>query len=256
MAGKRPDPTKRSEEEFPARYRSERYPGASVAVDVVILTVVDVDLKILLVQRKEHPFRGVWALPGGFVDVGDGAGDRGEDLDRAAARVLAAKTGLPATSLYLEQLYTFGKARRDPRARILSVAYYALVRPDLVPFVEARESGAEGGEPRARWTPVSQVERMTLAFDHQEIVAMALGRIRGKVDYTDIAFSLVPSTFTIAELRSVWEVIKAEAHDPGNFRRRFGRMLEDSVIEKAPGRRITVSRPAAVYRFRRPGGEE
>ena len=254
MATRRPTGAGESETEFLVRYRKQDYPRPSVAVDVVILTVVDVELKVLLVQRRDHPFRGNLALPGGFVDVGDGFENQGEDLDGAAARVLAAKTGLPAASLYLEQLYTFGKAYRDPRMRVLSVGYYALVRPDLVPFVEAREAGASpDGEPGARWVPVNEALESRLAFDHRDIIEMAQRRIRGKIDYTDIAFALVPTTFTIAELRSVWEVIKGEAHDPGNFRRRFNRMLEDGLIEKAQGRRITVSRPAAVFRFKRTG---
>lgn len=251
VSRKPPEIDEEDESEFLAHYQGEEYPRPSVAVDLVILTIVDVDLKVLLVRRSEHPFKGVRALPGGFVRVGDSSKNQGEDLDAAAARVLSEKTGLPSRSLYLEQLYTFGKANRDPRMRVISVAYYALVRPDLVPFVEARQM-VENGSPRAVWLSFSQTGSEPLAFDHSEILKTAVKRISGKIDYTDIAFELVPATFTIGELRSVHEVIKGTAYDPGNFRRRFQRMLADRIIEKAPGKRLTVSRPAAVFRFRRP----
>ncbi|MBI2894187.1 MAG: NUDIX hydrolase [Deltaproteobacteria bacterium] len=226
-----------------ARYRAEAFPRPSVAVDLVILTIVDCELRVLLVERKEHPFRGEWALPGGFLRVGAKRGDFGEDLDAAAERELREETGL-SSGVYLEQLYTFGKANRDPRTRVLSVAHYALVRPDLVPLVRP---GGDVGE--VAWHEARRPPR--LAFDHREILQTALARIRGKIDYTDIAFELVPPTFTIQELRAVHEVVKGAHQDPGNFRKRFERMVEDGLIERAPGKRLTASKPARVYRFRR-----
>jgi 8-oxo-dGTP diphosphatase len=237
-----------AEQEFLAGYRqaAEKYARPSVAVDIVVLTVVDADLKVLLVRRKEHPFQGSWALPGGFVRVGDAFEDQGEDLDAAAQRELAEETGLPQGSAYLEQLGAFGKAYRDPRMRVISVAFYALVRPDLVPFVRAGTDAAA-----TDWLSVSGLQDVPLAFDHREILHSALQRVREKIDTGHIAFELVPQTFTIPELRAVHDVIHGAAQDPGNFRRRFHRLLQDGVIEQAPGKRITTARPAKVYRFRR-----
>jgi 8-oxo-dGTP diphosphatase len=217
-----------------------------VAVDLVVLTLVDAQLRVLLVKRKEHPFKGAWALPGGFVRVGETAAEQGEDLDTAARRELEEETGLSPTRVFLEQLYTFGDAGRDPRMRVISVAYYALVRPDLAPMAKA------GGDAEdAQWVHTEQLGKLDLAFDHRKIITVAIERVRGKLDYTNIAFDLVPLTFTVPELRHAYSVVLARAMDPGNFRRRFNRMLEDGLIEKAPGKRITASKPATVYRFKR-----
>jgi 8-oxo-dGTP diphosphatase len=180
------------------------------------------------------------------VRVGDAFEDQGEDLSDAARRELTEETGLQPGAVYLEQLYTFGKAERDPRMRVISVAYFALVRPDLAPFVQAG-----GDATTATWVSTSELSAFELAFDHPAIIDTALERIRGKLSYSDIAFELVPRTFSIAELRAVYEVIDGVAHDPGNFRRRFLRMIDDGIIEQAPGKRITGKRPAKVYRFKR-----
>lgn len=217
----------------------------SVTVDLAIFTVLDADLKILLIRRKLAPFEGMWALPGGFVLVGPSAAEQGESVEDAAYRELEEETGLPRRTLYLEQLHTFGRPGRDPRERVITVAWVALVRPDLAPTVHAGTDAAD-----ARWFSVRDALADTdLAFDHSDIVDAALDRIRGKVDYSSISFELVPPTFTIAELRSAHEAIKGAAYDPGNFRRRFKRMQTDGVIAVAPGRRHTATKPAKVYRF-------
>lgn len=221
------------------------YPRPAVAVDLVVFTIVDADLKLLLIRRGEPPFKGAWALPGGFLRVGTTPKDQGEALDDAAARELHEETGLPPGSVFLEQLYTFGEPGRDPRGRVVSVAYYALVRPTLAPLVRGGGDAAH-----AEWVSSSKLHKLELAFDHRRIIDLALERIDGKLDYSDLAFELVPDTFTIPELRAVHEVIKGTAHDRGNFRRRFQRMLTDGIIEEAPGKRITTSKPAKVYRFR------
>ncbi len=221
------------------------YNRPSVTVDLAIFTVLDADLKILLIRRKLPPFQGEWALPGGFVQIGPTATEQGESVEDAAYRELEEETGLPRRTLYLEQLQTFGRPGRDPRERVITVAWVALVRPDLAPSVHAGTDAAD-----ARWFSVrDELDELTLAFDHQEIVTAALTRVRGKVDYSSIAFELVPPTFTIAELRSVHEAVKGMTYDPGNFRRRFKRMLTDEVIASAPGRRHTATKPAKVYRF-------
>jgi 8-oxo-dGTP diphosphatase len=231
---------------FLAGYNPKDYPRPSVTVDLVVLTILDAQLRVLLVKRKEHPFKGSWALPGGFVRVGETAEAQGEDLEVAARRELQEETGLSDDRVFLEQLYTFGKAGRDPRMRVISVAYYALVRPDLAPIVRA---GGDASE--AQWFVLDGLKKVELAFDHREVVDTALDRIRGKLDYSNLAFDLVPLTFTIPELRTVFSIVLDKPQDPGNFRRRFNRMLEDGLIEKAPGKRITTSKPATVYRFKR-----
>lgn len=234
------------EQRFLEKYRAKDYPRPSVAVDLVIFTIIDAQLRVLLVKRQEHPFKGSWALPGGFVRVGESAKDQGEDLDAAARRELQEETGLDPDRVHIEQLFTFGKAGRDPRMRVISVAYFALVRPDLAPFVKA------GGDvSHADWVPVEQLKKVELAFDHRDVVETALARVRGKLEYSGIAFDLVPLTFTIPELRHVYSIVLAKEMDPGNFRRKFNRMVDDGLIELAPGKRITASKPATVYRFKR-----
>lgn len=234
------------EKQFLEKYRPKDYARPSVAVDLVIFTIIDAQLRVLVVKRQEHPFKGDWALPGGFVRVGEGSKEQGEDLDVAARRELQEETGLDPDRVHIEQLFTFGRANRDPRMRVISVAYFALVRPDLAPFVKA------GGDvSHAEWLPVDQLKKTELGFDHREVIETALTRVRGKLEYSGIAFDLVPLTFTIPELRHVYSIVLDKEMDPGNFRRKFNRMLEDGLIEQAPGKRITASKPATVYRFKR-----
>ena len=244
-AKKSPSP---DETRFLEAYRPSAFPRPSVTVDLVILTVQDKDLKILLVERNEHPFKSRWALPGGFVRVSDDRKDQGEDLDDAALRELEEETGLsPETcgKFFLEQVKTFGKPGRDPRMRVISVAYYALVRADLVPLIRA--GGDVSG---ARWFSVAELaDAEPLAFDHNEILQATLDRARAELDRSSIAFELVAETFTIQELRAVHEAIRAEPLDPGNFRKKFLRLIEDGHIEVARGKRATASKPANVYRF-------
>jgi 8-oxo-dGTP diphosphatase len=231
------------EQKYLEEYRPSEYPRPSVTVDLVILTVQDKDLKILLVRRDAHPFKGRWALPGGFVRVSDDRRDQGEDLDAAAVRELEEETGL-SQPIFLEQVKTFGKPGRDPRMRVISVAYYALVRSTLVPLVRA------GGDvSHTRWFSVAELPSEGLAFDHTDILDATLERARADLERTTIAFELVPETFTIQELRAVHEAIGGAPLDPGNFRKKFLRMIEDGLIEAARGKRATASKPANVYRF-------
>jgi 8-oxo-dGTP diphosphatase len=241
---------KTDEEKFLEDYRPGDFPRPSVTVDLVIFTVVDKELRVLLVQRNEHPYKGRWALPGGFVRVKDDRRDQGEDLDAAANRELEEETGLASSSrghIFLAQVGAFGKPGRDPRMRVISVAYYALVRPTLVPLIRA------GGDvSNAKWFSVGELPKdksELLAFDHGDILDAALRRAQDDLDRTTIAFELVQETFTIQELRNVHEAIRGETLDPGNFRKKFLRMLEDGLIDAARGKRPTVSKPASVYRF-------
>ncbi len=239
------------EERFLEQYRPGAFPRPSVTVDLAVFTVIDRLLHVLLVRRNEHPFKSRWALPGGFVRVSDDRKNQGEDLDAAAHRELLEETGLSHTasaSVFLEQVRTFGKPGRDPRMRVISVAYYALVRPSLVPLIRA------GGDvSHAKWFEPAELVRGELAFDHAEILDAALGRMRIDLDRTSIAYELVGDTFTIQELRAVHEAIGGAPLDPGNFRKRFLRAIEDGVIELARGKRATASKPANVYRFVRGG---
>jgi 8-oxo-dGTP diphosphatase len=229
---------------FLRRYRPADFPRPSVTVDIVAFTIIDTELRVLLVQRGEHPFKGAWALPGGFVRVGDGHRDQGEDRDAAAARELQEETGLSPVDVLLEQVAAFGRAGRDPRLRVISVAFCALIRPDLVPLVRAG-----GDATHAAWFPVTALVEEKLAFDHAAIIERSIEHVAARVDASNIAASLVPATFTIQELRHVHALLSGKPQDPGNFRRKFERMLEDGVIERAPGKRLTASKPALVYRF-------
>lgn len=222
------------------------YPKPLVAVDIVAVTVLDMDLKILLVERDEPPLGS--ALPGGFVRCGDAERDQGEDLEAAARRELAEETRLGALAseggVALEQVGVFGAPARDPRARVISVAFLAVVRPELAAFVRA------GGDARAvSWVPVSSLARATLAFDHAAIVERALGALRKDVLTPRVARALVPDPFTILELRAAVDAVHGARSDAGNFRRRFLRLVADGVVEAAQGRRVTGRRPAQVWSF-------
>jgi 8-oxo-dGTP diphosphatase len=234
----------KEEKAYLAAYKPGDYARPSVTVDIVIFTIIDTELSVLMIRRADHPFKGAWALPGGFVDVGDAERKQGEDLEAAALRELQEETNLRPKDVYLEQLGAFGTPGRDPRMRVITIAYYALVRPDLIAKVEAGSDAAA-----AEWLSVAALTHERLAFDHAHIIDAALARTRERISSSDVAQSLVPKTFTIPELRSVFEIISGKSQDPGNFRRRFARLQEDGVIVKADGKRITRTKPAAVYRF-------
>lgn len=227
-----------------AGYRPSAHQRPAVTVDIAVFTLQDGQLQVLLVQRHGPPFKGRWALPGGFVRVGDAVDDQGEDLEQAAERELAEETGLAEGTVYLEQLYTFGRAYRDPRLRVITVAYFALVSPELVSRVRAGSDAAA-----ASWHRVDELSHLALAFDHDRILTVALERLRGKLDYSDIAFELVPERFTTAELRAVHEAIAGRRLDPGNFRRSFNRLVERGLVEATSDKRATSARPAQLYRF-------
>jgi 8-oxo-dGTP diphosphatase len=208
------------------------YARPSVTVDCVVfgLDLDAEDLKILLIQRSGRPFAGMWALPGGFVDMG-------ETLEQAAKRELQEETGI--SRLYLEQLYTFGDPGRDPRDRVITVAYYALVK--LTDHTIKADTDASD----VAWFGVSDLPR--LAFDHAKIVAMALGRLKGKVRYQPIGFELLPAKFTLSQLQRLYEVVLERRLDKRNFRKKIlgmGLLVETSEIQKD-----VAHRAARLYRF-------
>ncbi len=194
---------------------SYEYPRPALAVDCVVFGA-DLEaerLEVLLIERDLEPFEGSWALPGGFVRMD-------ESLDDAAARELAEEAGVK--DLFLEQLYTFGAPGRDPRGRVVSVAYYALVSP------REHEAIADTDARDARWFPADELPE--LAFDHASIVESAYERLRGKVRYKPIGFELLPEKFTLSQLQTLYEVILGEKLDKRNFQRKLHRMgvLEDT----------------------------
>lgn len=188
-------------------------------------------LQVLLVQRGVEPFRGAWALPGGFVRID-------EDLLDAANRELREETGAVGAE-YLEQLYTFGRPGRDPRTRVISVAYYALLPRATTP-VAGTDAAA------ARWWPVDRLP--PLAFDHAEILETALTRLRAKLGYSSVAYALLPSEFTLTELQDVYEMILSRPLDKRNFRKK---LLATGLLEGLPVRRGGAHRPAQLFRFTR-----
>jgi len=205
----------------------------AVAVDVVLFTIQGGTLKVLLVKRQQAPYRGDWALPGGIV-----AAD--ESVDAAALRELQEETNIG--NIYLEQLYTFGDTNRDPRGRVVTIAYYALVNWQQFQL-KARHRVSQ-----ADWFPVKRLPE--LAFDHRRIVDYALERLQSKINYTTIGFQLLPREFTLTELQGAYEVILGQRLDKRNFRRK---MLQLNVLEgtkefKAHGRQ----RPARLYTFTKP----
>lgn len=208
----------------------EDYPRPSVTADVIIFTLRESDLFVLLVRRKYPPCEGMWAIPGGFVDID-------ESLEEAALRELEEETGV--RDVYLEQLYTFGDVARDPRGRVITVAYFALV-PAAAIHPRAGDDAAE-----ARWWSVYDLP--PLAFDHADILDYALQRLRYKLEYTAVGFELLPPTFTLSELQTAYEIILGEELDKRNFRRKI---LGAGVIEEAGGYRTGEGRPAKLYHFR------
>ncbi|HEX5741315.1 MAG TPA: NUDIX domain-containing protein [Pilimelia sp.] len=207
--------------------------AARVAVDLVVLTVRDGVLAALLVRRGVRPYRGRWALPGGFVHTG-------EDLADAARRELAEETGLTGPGAHLEQLATYGAPDRDPRGRVLSVAHLALL-PDL-PLPAAGSDAAA-----AAWTPVTGPEPARLAFDHDRILADGVERARAKLEYTPLATAFCPARFTVAQLREVYEAVWGRRIDSRNFHRKVTGTpgFVEPTGETTAGER---GRPAALYR--------
>ena len=199
-----------------------------VTVDVVLFTIRDRELHLLLIRRRAKPFENRHALPGGFVH-------EDESLDAAAIRELNEETGIE--EVYLEQLYTFGELKRDPRGRVITVAYYA-----LVPHNQTLRAGTDASE--ARWFPVTELP--PLAFDHRKIAEYAHQRIRNKLDYTNVGFELLPERFTLTELQLVHEAILGENLDKRNFRRKI---IQKGIVKATKEWRETGRKPAQLYGF-------
>lgn len=211
-------------------YDPAAFPPLAVTVDLVLMTVTDGRLAVLLQRRSEAPHKGDWALPGGFVGVA-------ESLDAAAQRILADKAGLPGA--WLEQLYSFGDPARDPRMRVVTIAYFA-----LLPAQDLR--AALGEHDTLRLVSIDDVP--PLAFDHGDILGHAAQRLRGKLDYAPVAFALLPPRFTLRALQNVHEAILGTSLNKPAFRRR---MLDKGWIEGTGEREEGGAfRPAELFAFK------
>jgi 8-oxo-dGTP diphosphatase len=223
------------EREFLARYDPRAFPPFALTVDVVLLTVRESVLSVLLVERDTHPYRGRLALPGGFVGAH-------EDLDEAAVRRLEQETGVRRDVAHVEQLGAFGDPRRDPRMRVVSVAYLVFA-PDL----PAPTPGV--GATWVAWVPVKAVEPARLAFDHATVLAAGVERARAKLEYSPVATAFCGEEFTVADLRRVYEAVWGVPLDPRNFHRKTTGtpgFLVPTGRDSAPG--PGGGRPAALYR--------
>ena len=202
-----------TEADYLSTYDPRAFPPVAVTVDVALFTVRDDQLCVLLIERGQHPYRGAWALPGGFVRPG-------ETIGEAAARELAEETSLERFGGHLEQLATYGGPERDPRMRVVSVAHVA-----IAPSLPEPAAGTDASA--ARYWPVAQlgIDRRTrklpeLAFDHATIVRDAVERVRSKLEYTSLATVFCEAPFTIADLRRIYEAVWGRVLDPGNFQRK------------------------------------
>lgn len=223
------------EQEFLASYDASKYERPSVTTDVIIFTIRDGDLKVLLIKRGGHPYKGMWAIPGGFITMD-------ESLEESARRELFEETAVK--DVYLEQLYTFGDPHRDPRTRVISVVYFVLVEANQIKEVR---SGSDAQE--AKW--FSMYNLPELAFDHARILDYALTRLRYKLEYTTAAFALLPEKFTLTELQRTYEIIMHKPLDKRNFRKKILALtLEDRpVLQETSEMKMDGShRPARLYR--------
>ncbi|MEN9612199.1 MAG: hypothetical protein RLZZ628_3013 [Bacteroidota bacterium] len=206
------------------------YPRPSLTVDCIIFGLDETGrLKVLLIQRAKNPYQDHWALPGGFVDMD-------EDLEAAALRELKEETGVE--NIFIEQLYTFGTPGRDPRGRVVSVAYFALVN------LAEHQLGADTDAQDVRWYALDELP--VLAFDHAVILQTAIDRLRGKVRYQPIGFELLPECFTLTQLQTLYETILGKELNKRNFRTKIlkmGILAEDKML------RGVAHRPAQMYRF-------
>ena len=222
------------EKKYLEEYDAEQFDRFSVAVDLLTFTIEDDELKVLMVRRDEFPFKGCLALPGVFVRID-------ETLDEAAQRGIQEETGL--SGIYYEQLYSWGEVDRDPRMRVLSVSYMSLTSREALTF----HAGSRTQE--ALLVPVRSLlaSDETIAFDHRRILEYACWRLKNKVEYTDIAFHLVPEEFTLPELQRVYEILLERPLYKANFRKKIAGMIEET------GRYTEgdAHRPSRYYRRKR-----
>lgn len=203
-----------------------------ITTDVVIFTIKDNKLQVLLVKRANEPFKGRWAIPGGFIRLS-------ENLDNAALRILKEKTNVD--NIYLEQLYTFGDPLRYPSSRVITCAYFALIRSDDIKLSVDNSQGIT----EVQWHEVYNLP--TLAFDHKEIIEYSIKRMRERLEFCPIAFQLLPEKFTLTELQKSYELILDMKLDKRNFRKK---VLTGSVLKELNEyTKMGSKRPARLYSF-------
>lgn len=207
----------------------KKYDYAVISTDVAIFTIIDNELNVLLMKMNKSPYIGYWAIPGGLVKSD-------ESVDDSAKRHLYLKAGVKG--VYLEQLYTFGKVNRDPFGRVVSVAYFA-----LIPNKGLKLKSGEGFI--TDWFPVKKLPK--LAYDHKEVIETATDRLKSKLEYTNIIYSLLPEEFTLGELQNMYEIILGRKLDKRNFRKKI---LSVKLIKKISKKKIgEAHRPAELYKF-------
>ena|SRR3989338_2909715 len=210
---------------------ADNFSRPSVTVDVLIFTIQESLLKIALIKRGVEPFKNMWAIPGGFVHLD-------ESLEEAAKRELAEEAGVK--DVYLEQLYTFGDPKRDPRERVITVSYIALIPSEHIKLT-AKTDASE-----ARWFSTADLPK--LAFDHKQILDYALERLRLKIQYSNIAYGLLPKKFRLSDLQRVYEIILGQRQDKRNFRKR---MLSLGLLKETGEKELEgAHRPAMLYQFK------
>ncbi|MCM1496123.1 MAG: NUDIX hydrolase [Bacteroides sp.] len=262
-----------TEQEFLRQYRPGEYERPSVTVDMLVFAVNEAfdALRLLLIRRKNHPFLHCWALPGGFVEMD-------ESLDEAARRELKEETGVQ--DIYMEQLYTFGEPDRDPRTRIISTAYLALIKEEAVE-IQAGDDAAEvcwftvqeqdgrvelhGDNGEVLYFYVTRVpffiggvasveetaykkEDSGIAFDHEKIIQMGISRLRNKAEYTNVLFGLMPEVFTLPELQRLYEAVLGKSLYKSNFRKKISGYVEATGAKKS---QEGTKRSPELYRFRK-----
>ncbi len=223
-----------TETEFLKNYDQNNYEKPSVTVDLALFTIINEQLHVLMTRRTEHPFLGQLALAGVFVGLE-------ETLEEAAQRALYQKTGL--RDIYFEQLYTWGDVQRDPRMRIISVSYYALVPYSSISLPENSHAPT--------FYPVEDILAMEsgIAFDHRRIVEFGRDRIRNKVNWSDIAFALLPEEFTLPQLQKVYEIILGQKLYKANFRKKIAEKIQETDKMTSGD----AHRPSRIYRKRTEG---
>ncbi|MDP3916815.1 MAG: NUDIX domain-containing protein [Nanoarchaeota archaeon] len=207
----------------------------SVTTDLVIFTIKENSLKVLLVKRNVEPFKDKWALPGGFVRID-------ESLEDSAKRELFEETGVK--NVYLEQLYSFGNPKRDPRGRVITISYFALINSEKVKLKASTDVS------EAKLFSVSKIP--LLAFDHKEILEYAIKRLKWKFEYTTIAFSLLPKKFSLGELQKIYEIVFEKKIDKRNFRKKI---LSLGILKKESIKKDAPHRPPQLYSLKNKIGE-
>ena len=222
-------------EEGPKTYDIRKYERPSVTVDIILFTMKEDDLKVLLIKRGNWPYKGKWAIPGGFIKMK-------EALKRSAAREIKEELGLEISDVKLEQLYTFGDPKRDPRTRVITVVYFGFLLSDKYKKIKPEK----GTVLEAKWFSVYKLPK--LAFDHNKIIDYAHKRLKNKLAYSTIAMDILSELFTLTELQRVYELILGEEFDKRNFRKKIFSM---GMIEITDKYKLGSHRPARLYRFKK-----